>query len=235
MDGMEYIKNYVELHTEKKEYGASSIRMLDEISLAIDYLQPEVVLDYGCGKGAVLEKLQEKYPNIKFYGYDPAIPGRDILQVKQADLIINTDVLEHIPEEMIDDTLLQIASISSNVFFSLDHAEAVNFLPDGTNAHCTIKPLSWYLSKFDKYFSKQMVLPGRFPWKSVVLTFPLRQDLIKKYYKVTAIVPEQYSNHNFKLLVKSISLYAKRIDELERELAEIKAQLALKIGDDNNG
>lgn len=234
MRDMDYISNYVELHKNLADYGATSIRMLDEISLAIEYIQPKTVLDFGCGKGTVLVGLKEKYPDIMFYGYDPGIPGKDILPVQKADLIINTDVLEHIPEDRIDDVLQQMASISENVIFGLHHTEAFYYLPDGTNAHCTIKPLPWYLHKINLFFPRQFVLPGRFPWKNVVLTFPLRQDLVVKYYRITRIIPEQYAAGKLKSLVKAVNMYAKRIDELERELSVIKGQLREGYGENNN-
>lgn len=234
MKDIDYISNYVELHANLADYGATTIRMLEEISLAIDYIKPKTVLDFGCGKGTALAPLKERYPDIMFYGYDPAIPGIDTLPVQRADLIINTDVLEHIPEDMIDEVLQQMAGISKNVLFGLDHTEAVNVLPNGQNAHCTIKPLSWYLYKINQFFPKQFVLPGRFPWKNVVLTFPLRQDLVNKYYRVTKIIPEQYVAGKFKSLVKAVTMYAKRIDELERELSVIKGQLGEGYGENNN-
>lgn len=70
--------------------------------------------------------------------------------------------------------------------------------------------------------------------ENVVLTFPLRQDLVNKYYRVTKIIPEQYVAGKFKSLVKAVTMYAKRIDELERELSVIKGQLGEGYGENNN-
>lgn len=152
------IKQYKELHAKSENYGTSSIAYLREVCLCIDYLKPKIVLDYGCGKGILFKALQKKYPGISFFGYDPSIPEYEILSVDKADLIINTDVLEHIPVEYLPNVVKHIASISNNCFFGLHHYAAGQILPNGENAHCTIKPASWYHMLFDKYFSDIVAL-----------------------------------------------------------------------------
>lgn len=100
------------------------------------------------------------------------------------DLVINTDVLEHILENEIDSVLAKIFSISNNVFFHLHHALADAVLEDGTNAHCTIKPIFWYYQKISKYVDSQTILKGRENYTTVVLTFPIKWDIYDKYYEI---------------------------------------------------
>ena len=132
-------------------------------------------------------ELQKKYPAITFYGYDPAIPEKSVLPVKHADLVINTDVLEHIPEEQLPDIVKQIGAISDKVVFVLHHALAINYLPNGENAHCTVKPLLWYYQLFEKQFHQLTLLPGRYPWLSTVLTFPISVELFNSYNREMAL------------------------------------------------
>lgn len=174
---------YEEMHNNDISYGTSSVEFLSELCLVIDYLKPKVVLDYGCGKGILITRLKEIYPGIEFYGYDPAIEQRKILPVEKADLVINTDVLEHIPEESLPDVIKQIANISTKVFFNLHHALAAAILQNGENAHCTVKPPFWYYNLFKDYFPSLTFLDGHEKWNTVVLTFPVHASFIQSYYK----------------------------------------------------
>ena len=165
-------------------YGASGVSYLKEVSLVIDYLKPKVVLDYGCGKGALIKVLAERYPHIKFYGYDPAILGMDNMPVDHADLVLNTDVLEHIPEDDLIQTIQKISKISKNVFFALDHCLAGAILPNGENAHCCIRPREWYVELICRYFPAVTSLDSNFKWKSVVLTFGVKAEFFNQYYQI---------------------------------------------------
>ncbi|WP_428049135.1 methyltransferase domain-containing protein [Candidatus Avelusimicrobium caledoniensis] len=178
---MSYIDLYKQLHKQNPSYGASGYEYCDTVCLVIDYLRPKIVLDFGCGKNSLIDLLQSKYPDIIFYGYDPAIPDKAHLPVKKADLIINTDVLEHIPEQELPMVLEQIRSLSDKVFFVLHHALAYNYLPNGQNAHCTVKPIFWYYHLFENYWRNITVLPGKRPWLSIVLTFPIPTSLFHRY------------------------------------------------------
>lgn len=172
---------YKELHTKDNHYGTTGGDYYDVICMVIDYLKPKTVLDYGCGKGILIKKLGEKYTNIKFYGYDPAIEGINKLELEKVDLIINTDVLEHIPEEEINNTIKEISKISQNVFFGLHHALAYTTLANNENAHCTVKPVFWYYNLLMPYFKNLTILSGRNEYISLALTFPLYPDFFVRY------------------------------------------------------
>jgi SAM-dependent methyltransferase len=182
--GKKMIDQYRELHEYDHDYGTSSIKYIEEISVFINYLKPRTVLDYGCGKGVLLNELARRFPEIDFYGYDPAIHGRDVLPVQKADMVINTDVLEHIPERDLPEVMKNIASISENVFFALHHALARQILPNGQNAHCTVKPPVWYCRLFSKFFDTVCLLDGQHDLLSTVVTFPVTPGIVVKYYDV---------------------------------------------------
>ena len=181
---MSNIEQYKILHQQDSTYGITGGAYLEEVCLFIDFLKPKTVLDYGCGKGALIKELSQRYQNISFYGYDPAIPGRDVLPVEKADFIINTDVLEHIPENELPAVIEQIARISQNVFFVLHHYPAEQILPNGENAHCTVKPPAYYHNLLGKYFPDIVALKSRGPLNSVVLTFKLLPEYIFKYNRM---------------------------------------------------
>ena len=152
--------------------------------MCIDYLRPKTILDYGCGKGTLIECLQKKYPDIKCYGYDPAIPERDSLPDDKIDFLINTDVLEHIPSSELPSVVSQISSITKNCFFHLHHYAATQILPNGENAHCTIKPPSWYHELLGRYFDDISALKSPSELNSVVITFKLPPLLVLKYNQI---------------------------------------------------
>lgn len=176
-----YIDEYKKLHKEVASFGSGACMYLDEICLIIEELKPKTVLDFGCGKASLIKELNLRYPNIEFYGYDPAIEGRNILPIEHADLVINTDVLEHIPEDILPSVIEKIASISDKCFFGLHHALAYTILPNGENAHCTVKPPIWYYELFLKYFTTPYPLKGRLPELSAMITFSPSIDFLRKY------------------------------------------------------
>ncbi|WP_421928789.1 hypothetical protein [Neoaquamicrobium sediminum] len=148
----ELIEQYRIIHREKPDYGRSSERLLNSIQVHLEELGPiESILDYGCGRSKTVDWLA-KLNDAKGYRFDPAIPEFQNLPVLKADVVINTDVLEHIPEAEIDDFLARIGSISQRAYFQIATDEAHTVLPNGENAHCTIRPEGWWREKLKKHF-----------------------------------------------------------------------------------
>jgi hypothetical protein len=146
-----YINLYKELHEEDPYYGTSSVRWLPIVQHYVSDLNPQNILDYGCGKSDLVGRISAGR-DIGRYRYDPAIPEYANLPIDKVDMVINIDVMEHIPESAIDDTLAKIKSLSGNAFFNISCVPAWNKLPDGSNAHCTVHPYGWWEQKLKKYF-----------------------------------------------------------------------------------
>jgi hypothetical protein len=54
--------------------------------------------------------------------------------------------MEHIPEEQIPHVFKQISQSATRfVFLAIATDLAIALLPNGENAHCTIKPLDWWV------------------------------------------------------------------------------------------
>jgi len=199
-----YIEQYKQIHAQTTWFGSGACIYIEELCLIIDFLKPKSVLDYGCGKGCLVDALKKLYPEISFYKYDPAIEEISVLPVKKVDLVINTDVLEHIPEEYLESVVEEIASLSENAFFALHHALACTILPNNENAHCTVKPPIWYYNMFSKYYKTPYPLKGRKVELSSMITFAPSIDFLQKYDKI--ITPKTSSKvvkQNFaKLMVQ---------------------------------
>ena len=73
--------------------GYKAYRIVDKFFK--DY-QPTSVLDFGCGKGALIASVRELNPGIVSEGYDPGNPEFARLPDRTFDAIVSTDALEHI-------------------------------------------------------------------------------------------------------------------------------------------
>ncbi len=199
------IQQYEELHRNNPSYGSTSLKFIDEVSAMIDYLNPKSILDYGCGKGTLIDELQKRYPQIKCHKYDPSIPEYDTIPVSQADMVLNTDVLEHIPVDDIDEVLHSISSITQNVYFNLHHGRAAHVLPNGENAHCTVRSPNWYRKKLKQYFNHVELLPGRRHIASVGITFKINEASRNAYLKIVTErkVPVTFENR-LRFFVKNL-------------------------------
>lgn len=144
------INMYAEIHAAEG-WGNTSVKNLRFLRPDIRLLRPASILDYGCGQSTLLEALDLDWrPELR--RYDPAIPKYATKPAGKADLLINIDVLEHIPEAALDEVLADMAASCRNAIIIVDMAPAVTWLPDGSNAHCTLKPRDWWEKKLSAHF-----------------------------------------------------------------------------------
>jgi len=131
------------LHESKKSYGRSGKKWAHYMM----HLQGSSILDYGCGKGSLANVLP-----FKISEYDPAIPGKDS-PPEPHDVIVCTDVMEHIEPDCLDSVLAHIRSLMKREgFFVIATRPAKKCLPDGRNAHLIIEPWEWWAAKLREHF-----------------------------------------------------------------------------------
>ena len=151
---MDLIKQYKELHKTEYTYSATNLHK-ESISQFLQRKKCNSILDYGCGKAVQYHK--ENIHNTHFGGimpslYDPAIEEYSVLPKGKFDAIICTDVLEHIEEKDIQETIKEIYSKANKfVYLGICNSPANAILPDGRNAHVTQKPLSWWKEIIEPY------------------------------------------------------------------------------------
>lgn len=144
----EYQEQNAELHRKNAYYGTSSGKWVDVVMQLVNRKGARSVLDYGCGKGDLGRGLS--FPIAE---YDPSIPGKDS-RPEAADLVVCTDVLEHIEPECLDAVLDDLKALTRKaVFLSVATRPAKKTLPDGRNAHLIIKPAEWWLPKLMDRFA----------------------------------------------------------------------------------
>lgn len=124
------------------------------------------IMDYGCATGKAYKdnKLHEKW-KVEFpYLYDPYVKEYNKRPNKTFNAVICCDVLEHIPEDDVHDVLVDLMTFAEDmVYATISTKEANKALPDGRNAHLTVKPHEWWMKKVAEaglYVSKQL---GRKP------------------------------------------------------------------------
>lgn len=150
----EYISQLKELHEEKKSFG-NKFTEIKQIRKIISKYPVESILDYGCGKGALIEQLKKEYPDLKISGYDPGNALYADLPEKHH-LVSSTDVMEHIEPDLLDNVLNHIKSVSEKlIYLEISCFPAKKHLPDGRNAHLIIEEPQWWQQKLYQFFDKE--------------------------------------------------------------------------------
>jgi len=106
------------------------------------------VLDYGCGKASLSLHLP-----FTITSYDPAIT-KFAEEPEPADVVVCVDVMEHVEEPYVDVVLDHLKQLTRKVMLlHIALIPAKKQLPDGRNAHITLKPVEWWKEKIDTRFS----------------------------------------------------------------------------------
>lgn len=143
----EYLELNEKLHSINPEYGTSGQKWVGFVMDLCNTLNTKDVLDYGCGKSTLAMQLP-----FTIKQYDPAIP-RYSDQPDAADVVVCTDVLEHIEPDLIDNVLEDISEKTKVcAFFSIALTKAKKILEDGRNAHLIVESPKWWAEKLWKYF-----------------------------------------------------------------------------------
>jgi hypothetical protein len=138
------------LHEAEPEYASMAGHLGVSIARLCQNNGIGSVLDYGCGKGTLAPVL--KAIGLDVAEYDPAIPGKDGEPCK-AGLVVCVDVMEHVEPNCVDDVLQHIAGLAKSLaYFMIDNGPANKTLPDGRNAHLTVKGQAWWRERLSKYF-----------------------------------------------------------------------------------
>lgn len=178
----EYASLNKQLHEERVDYGQSGGRHLESVRGICQVFGIRSILDYGCGKQTLLEALRLPYAR----GYDPCIPGLDI-EPAPAELVVCTDVLEHIEPDCLDEVLKHIRALTLRVFFTaISLRQAKKFLPDGRNTHLIVQPAKWWMAKMMDHFEIDTVRATDVEFQGVFRTptegsrDPILQNNIRK-------------------------------------------------------
>jgi 2-polyprenyl-3-methyl-5-hydroxy-6-metoxy-1,4-benzoquinol methylase len=85
------------------------------------------------------------------HNYDPAIPDFAATPPR-CDLVVCTDVLEHVEPDCIVGVLKDLDRVTGKVIFTSTALNpAMKLLPDGRNAHILLRPAHWWVDMFRKH------------------------------------------------------------------------------------
>ncbi len=147
----EYRELNRELHS-KGFYGISGGNWAKVVRSICDTIQSRDVLDYGCG-----QRTLETGLGFPIRNYDPCIEGLDAPPAP-ADLVVCTDVLEHIEHDCLDEVLDDLRRVTRKFgFFVIATRPALKTLPDGRNAHLIQEGEAWWLPKIAARFEIQKI------------------------------------------------------------------------------
>lgn len=151
---------YLDLQKQTHEdpaYGAGTAtrRWVSDIIALASEIEARSILDYGCGKGAMAQALatHAKGPYLPpLFLYDPCIEAFSC-KPEPADLVICTDVLEHVEASCLESVLQDIRRCIGKVgFLTISTVPAKRTLPDGRNAHIMLKSSQEWLRYMMRFF-----------------------------------------------------------------------------------
>jgi hypothetical protein len=148
---MKITPDYLELNRQLHQtgtYGVSGSAWSPAVLQLCSVLHTRDVLDYGCG-----QRTLEKSLGFPIHNYDPCIAGLDA-PPQPADIVVCTDVLEHVEPACVDDVLDDLKRLANKAaFLVIANRPAKKHLPDGRNAHLIQQGREWWLPKLALRFS----------------------------------------------------------------------------------
>ena len=152
----------IELHKKEQRtndnkdvFGISGNQYAGSVSVlagqVINKFGPCALLDYGCGK-RTLEKSLPPITGLRVFNYDPCIDGLDE-RPKPAEIVICTDVLEHVEYECLYNVLDDLKKFTRiALFLAVSTRKARKSYSDGQNCHTIVKDFDWWKPKLMKRF-----------------------------------------------------------------------------------
>lgn len=142
----EYRELNGQLHETREDYGRNGHKHIDDVRAMAHACSARTVLDYGSGKGTLAATARD----LAVMCYDPAVPSV-AGDPEPADLLVSTDVLEHIEPDCVDAVLDHMrAKTLKACYLVVSTKPAKKFLADGRNAHLSVHSAEWWLEKLMK-------------------------------------------------------------------------------------
>jgi hypothetical protein len=147
-----YIDQHRLLHANPKEFrGRSLLAHIPAIDRLLQIHACHSILDYGCGKARCWPPQWQG----RIIGYDPAYEPYSVRPQGSYDMVICTDVLEHVPASAVDWVIRDIFQYREKwAYINIATYRSDHCLPNGTNKHVTVRDHAWWnqrLSTYDRY------------------------------------------------------------------------------------
>lgn len=152
-----YRSQNAELHRGGR-FGGSGYKHAVAIADFADSIGAKSILDYGCGGGTLADALQVR----DVRQYDPAIPEH-AADPEPADLVVCTDVLEHVEPECLDAVLAHLVSLSRlGLYLCIaTRPDSKKTLPDGRNPHLSLHVGEWWIDRMEALMTVECGIADR--------------------------------------------------------------------------
>jgi len=155
---------YKVLHKEEDKFkGISLVGNVPIIYNIIKDNNCKTLLDYGCGKAIpynterhkelkLVKPVQELWEIDSFSLYDPGFEEYNKIPTGKYDIVICTDVLEHIPEQDLEWVLKRIFNYATKaVYLNISCVPAIKTFKEGKfkdrNVHVSVFDKDWWVKK----------------------------------------------------------------------------------------
>lgn len=163
-----YVALQHELHDRPNGYGGKGDKWAAAVAGLARTYQAGSILDYGCGEGALVRALyRQGLPGVRFDEYDPAVPTK-AQRPSFADLVVCTDVLEHIEPDRLDCVLAHLRVLARKAVFLVVATRPSNkTMADGRNAHLIVEDVDWWEARVRSAGFNVQANPPRSPLAKV--------------------------------------------------------------------
>jgi len=151
-----YLKEVVYQH-QTSEWGMAGLGHVSHIIDLANRIKAKNILDYGSGCGRTANELRKK--NFEVLEYEPGIPSKrkNLKLINginfKTDLIICTDVLEHLERNKLSNVLKHLKSINCMYYYiTIGSGPAHRILSNGDNAHLIQEDDDWWHDILSKIF-----------------------------------------------------------------------------------
>lgn len=139
-----YLEEQRWLHCAPRGYGGKGRRWAPIVWGIATVYDCASMLDYGAGQGTLEIALRESGVPFSLASYDPAV-GIFTRPPARADLVVCTDVLEHVEADCMDAVIEHIAGLTRKVLFVCISTVATSkTLSDGRQCHISLHDREWW-------------------------------------------------------------------------------------------
>jgi len=141
-----------QMHKDNLFKGGAWEATIENLESVVPDLRQLVTLDYGCGPlGGVSAELGEGT-----ICFDPYVEKLNQSPWnRQFDVLFSSDVMEHMTEGEVVEFCQNIAQSSADwVYLHISTRTAVKQLPNGVNAHLTVKPGEWWVENLARHLGQ---------------------------------------------------------------------------------
>lgn len=176
---VKYLEEYKRLHLKKESFsGSATFEYKYDIGKLIESTDSETLLDYGCGKAVHYKNFgYDLFWGVEVDCFDPAIDEFNTLHDKKYDGVICVYVMEHVPEEEVDQVLKDIFDRAEKfVFLAIANHVSGKKFEDGQQIHVTMEDQAWWQAKVDEHNTNNVLVDLRVTYSDRCETIGRRTD-----------------------------------------------------------